>query len=275
MNNNTFRILGIVILYNPDIKEAYNNILLYKDGIDELIVWDNTTEASLRLVNQRRIESLPNTKYETSGRNEGVSKPLNYAVSVLLKDGYDYLLTMDQDSKWKNFLEYKSICLSLNAPHIGSYAPNINNAFKSNELYTVDHRTITSGMLVPKETFIMVGLYNERFFVDGIDVEFGRRIEKNNLINVRINTAVLYQQYGKALIRKPWGYPAPEYSPFRLHGILSSHVWMMRNYKLPLNIVYEIIFIYFFRYIFDILFYQDDKKKKVFSIIRGIIDGLK
>jgi len=275
MAENDKRILAVVVLFNPDAEEVLRNISKYYDEIDRLIVWDNTPSAVSFQDIQRGLISLERALYVTENENSGISVPLNYAVDYLQTHGYDYLLTMDQDSTWVNFAEYIRICMGIDDDTIGAFAPNINSAFKDREIYSEDHRTITSGMLVPAATYRKAGKYDERFFVDGVDVEFGRRIEKHHLKNVRINAAILNQKYGEAKIRMPWRYPAPEYSASRLYGIVSSQIWVMRHYRLPLNVIYEILVVYIIRYLFDILFYQDDKKNKTHSIFKGIMAGMK
>lgn len=268
-------ILGIVILFNPDIDDAIKNISQYIEYIDKLIVWDNSPVKQTREYIRTRIAKIPKTVYMTQGKNVGISIALNASVQILKEEGYDYLLTMDQDSYWINFLKYKETCLSINKSNIGGFSPNINGAFKDNEIATIDHRTITSGSLIPKHTYIVIGNYNDRFFVDGIDVEFRCRLEKNNYNFLRINAAILKQKYGENIIRKPWGYPAPEYPSFRLYGILYSHIWIMRHYKLSIKVIYIIIVIYILQYTFDVVFYQSNKIEKISAICKGIWDGSK
>lgn len=269
------RILAIVVLYNPIIEESLVNILKYLNEVETLIVWDNSPGKNVRDKNKICFTQFHNVQYKTLEKNVGISRALNYAVEVLIRDKYDYLLTMDQDSHWENFNEFIDIATTISHKEIGTFSPNINNAFKDSNIYTIDHRTITSGMLIPASTYQQVGKYNEIFFVDGIDVEFGRRVEKANLQNVRINKAVLKQKYGEAKVRIPWGYSAPEYSPFRLYGILYSHIWIWRHYSLPINVIYEILFIYIIRTFFDVIFYQNDKRNKILSICKGIKAGFK
>lgn len=269
-----YKILGIVILYNPDIDEAFLNIKKYVESLDSLIVWDNSDSLDLRKLIKNECLHYSEIIYVSRETNFGISKPLNFAVNYLFERDFDFLLTMDQDSAWENFSYYKDSCFRLLNGSIGAFSPNINGAFSVVDESSIEHRAITSGCLIPKKTFSLVGEYNERFFVDGIDVDFRTRIEENGLYVIRINNAILNQKYGNSIVRKPWNYLAPEYSPFRLYGILYSHIWLMRHHKMSKNFIFQVIYCYFFLFIFDIIFYQNGKLSKLRSIFRGIKNGL-
>ncbi len=47
-----------------------------------------------------KIKTLSNIKYYSMQGNKGIAAALNKGVHMAYKDGFDYLLTMDQDSKF-------------------------------------------------------------------------------------------------------------------------------------------------------------------------------
>ena len=70
-------IYGVVTLYNPDIKEAADNINRYLEHIDHLLIWANSTiedkEAFLGM-----LSDPGKTEFFQSEENSGVSKAINF-----------------------------------------------------------------------------------------------------------------------------------------------------------------------------------------------------
>ena len=102
------KILGIVVCYNPDVKELYYNIDQYIDYVDNLIIWQNSPniEKEFSLVVSGNINEK--IKFMGKGVNQGIAYPLNIARKIILSenDKFTHLLTMDQDSTWVNFEDY-------------------------------------------------------------------------------------------------------------------------------------------------------------------------
>ena len=90
------RIAGVVTLYNPtddDIK----NINTYIDDIDVLYVIDNTEGYN----NKNRLPKTKKINYIFNNENVGVAKALNIGAKKAIENGYEWLLTMDQDTTFK------------------------------------------------------------------------------------------------------------------------------------------------------------------------------
>lgn len=90
---------GVVILYNPN-EDVFVNILSYIKRLDVLYVMDNSTSINYELV--KKIQGLDKVEYICMNGNKGLSLPLNEALRLSTDDEYDFLLTMDQDTKFMN-----------------------------------------------------------------------------------------------------------------------------------------------------------------------------
>ena len=88
-------ICGTVVLYNP-LENVKDNILSYLDLLDKLYVVDNSVNQD----NQYLLPSSNKIVYINNKDNLGIAKALNIAFERAIKDGYTWVLTMDQDSKF-------------------------------------------------------------------------------------------------------------------------------------------------------------------------------
>ncbi len=88
---------GVVILYHP-AAETMENILSYLPYLDMLYVADNTEGKLSHVADQLR--HLHNVKIIHDAENMGIAKRLNHAAALAIAADYNWLLTMDQDSKF-------------------------------------------------------------------------------------------------------------------------------------------------------------------------------
>lgn len=88
---------GTIVLYDPNKAEVLENIDSYIDEIDKLYIIDNSLNdnSSLFVNYDKKIE------YVWNRDNLGIAKALNIAAGKAIKDGFSWLLTMDQDSKFE------------------------------------------------------------------------------------------------------------------------------------------------------------------------------
>ena len=90
------KISGAVVFYKPD-EEVKENILSYLDNLDHLYVIDNTPNMS----NEKLLPKSKKIEYIPLNENKGVSYALNVAAKKSIEKGYKWMMTMDQDSKFK------------------------------------------------------------------------------------------------------------------------------------------------------------------------------
>lgn len=164
------KLLAITIAYNPDIQDLRENILLYINHLDCLIVWDNSKD--LNLEKELIFDATLGSKivYMGDGTNYGIAFPANKAVEYAAKNGYSHILFMDQDSKWLNFKQYKD---TIEREWISSVCYPTYNIARSTE-----KSHYTSGCIVPLEVFKKIGLFREYYAIDCVDFEFSFRCDK-------------------------------------------------------------------------------------------------
>jgi rhamnosyltransferase len=266
------KLLGIVILYYPD-KDIEANINSYIDALDELIIWDNTPHGC-----GISFLEIPKIKKMGSNENVGIGKALNEAVNYAKINEFTHLLTMDQDSSFQNDDCKIFIAIANNAKLNAIFSPNYISDNKEwyveQDSFIEVETTLTSGTLYPIHIFDAIGLFREDFFIDTIDTEFSLRARKNGIPTQIISSVHLFHVagYQKHKRRFLWKTFSPnEYSPIRSYYIIRNSIITKKLY--PWNNWKGYFYYWFYKRLFYVLCYENNKYAKYKGLILGYIHG--
>ncbi|MCZ6703360.1 MAG: glycosyltransferase [Ignavibacteria bacterium] len=265
-------VAGIVILYNPD-ESVVTNIYSYHDQIKELVAFDNSDCPDDRIISV--IKSLPNVHYYTENRNIGIGYALNYGAHWALRNGYDYLLTMDQDS----FTSSDMINIMLNSSESidkkGIIVPFYENKFntdkqKQNTVSEIPFAR-TSGNLLNLSVFEKAGKFKENYFIDYVDLEYCMRLRINGYKIIQVQDAVLYHNEGDLEKKKfiftdvyPWNY-----HPRRWFYKIRNLLYLEDEYKQHYPRFFRREKIKYLKQFVKIFFYEKNKLSKITNAIKG------
>ena len=269
MNTNVPRILSIVVTYYPDNELLRRNIGAFINDVDKILIWENTPVAK-----KYQYRSIKDEKIEYCGNGiNSISCALNYAWRYAREFGYNYLLTMDQDSQWENFHDY--INQTINNPSVfgGIWGPEAYGN-KPKEIIESE-RIITSGMLLSVELINRIGGWNETFSVDCVDDDFCLRAKIKGIKTYILGMCRLRQQYGTPRRVSFLGRHAMiNYdSPKRLYSIYKSHVILIRLYPGNKNLKSEFRSHWISLIKWTVVF-GNKPVNNLIAIIRGIFVGL-
>lgn len=168
-------IAGCVILYNPDVNLVKNNIITYLHKIQKLYIIDNSENKN----NELFFKDFKNIVYVSNEQNEGLSVKLNYACKRAISEGYDYLLTMDQDSCFleENINQYLTDIENFNLKdEVAMYGLQFNLEHKKLEKidisFIIKDYLITSGSIICLNKYKNIGGFDENLFIDGVDIDY-------------------------------------------------------------------------------------------------------
>ena len=277
------RILCCIVVYNPNMVTLLENIRSLINDVSRVLIWQNS---ELKRDEINTIKScFGNDKLIIvgNGTNNGIPKALNYAISQMRELACDYLLTMDQDSIWVNFHQFKLYVES--CPKHLIYGPEIiantdlqRYSSRVEQLSIVENGyVITSGMLCHEKVFSRVGLFNEELFIDAVDEEYCYRARQKGIKSVQIQGAYLRQQFGESKVVSFAGKKTivSNYSAFRYYYIVRNHIYLLRT-KLPSKAERKSIIINYVRApIFKCILFESGKIKKLWAISRGIYAGMR
>ncbi|AZI56564.1 hypothetical protein [Epilithonimonas vandammei] len=278
------KLLAIVISYFPTEEEFIQNIKSYIKDVDQLLVWENTPKNNVNY-DKKNITTINSEKiiFCGTGVNVGIGKALNFAANFGLQNGFTHLLTLDQDSCFRKDMlnHFKQKIVDFLDHKVGIYGTNLlfpegQTEFGFNEEPIVVKYCITSGSIVPMETFKKNCFFDEDLFIDGVDLDFCFKAnQKHGLVTVVFPSIILEHNIGypqKTFL----GFSASAYSAFRTYFVVKNQILLIRkypefyNYKEKCSIISN----YLIKRIFTIIFYEKEKKQKVLAMLRGLKEGL-
>ena len=190
------KIAGIVTLYKQDV-DVLDNIDSYINSIDKLYIVDNNdTDDFKNQIDNSKIEYIPNYK------NIGVATALNIGANKAIKEGYKWLLTMDQDSKFENnddvskMIEYLE---KVDTSKLGLITPwHVINTGVKKQSEKIDNplEVMTSGTIINLDAYQEVGGFKDSYFIDDIDIEYCMNLNKHGYHIDRLNYIELKHDLG-------------------------------------------------------------------------------
>lgn len=269
------KILSIVITYYPNEKDLLENIKQYIQYVDKLILWENTpSEDNIRSVGNFD-QFYDKIIRMSTGKNEGISYPLNRAVEYGLSNGYTHLLTMDQDSYWTDFNLFISQINSM-PENVLAFCPQVSGIYKldsGNMDIKVMDECITSGSIYNLTLCKKLGPFREDFFIDAVDLEYCYRGIIHGYSTIMLSNGLLKHKLGNPIkIFNRWS--ITDYNDFRTFHIIRNHIWTWRIYPKIFSKKRFIIKQIILRSL-HVIFSEDNKIIKLSAIFNALLAGLK
>ncbi|MCE2074883.1 glycosyltransferase family 2 protein [Streptococcus thermophilus] len=268
-----------IVLFNPDIKRLKENIDAVIIQCTHLYLVDNGSgnvdevKGLLNQYNQSKISILWNRE------NQGIAKALNQLTSAAQKEGFDWILTLDQDSVVPSNIvgEFEKY---INNSSVGILCPiicdrNKDEEIKINEDCTEIDECITSGSLLNIKAWSEIGGFDERMFIDGVDFDICYRLRQRGYKIYCIHSVVLLHELGHIEYHRFlfWKVLVKNHSAFRKYYIARNIIYTAKKRRSTLLVVKGLL--QEIKMIGIVIFYEEDKLNKIRCICRGIYDGFK
>lgn len=261
------KLAGVVVLYNPTVDDI-NNIDSYKKYLDHLYVVDNSTQN-----NKNLFDKMSNVSYFSFTKNIGLASALNYACKRAYDAEYEWILTMDQDSKFKNFKGFLDSFKQIDLKNVAVVSPWHKTEYKiekpEKNIESVDY-VMTSGNLVNLKKLERVGWFLDWLFIDGIDMELCFKVKKHGYDIVRINEVELQHFLGNfckhTLFKRD--FETTNHSAIRRYYISRNMMYLKKMYE-DMNRDFFRINSNTSKTIFKIICFEKNKIKKIYMIFLG------
>lgn len=277
------KVAAIIVSYNPD-SNLFDSINLLLNQVEKVIIVDNGSKEKyvkyIKSINEDKIEIILNKE------NLGIATALNIGVRKALENGYEWILTMDQDSKAspdmvkKMFNVYNSInreerkdILSIFPNFVEERIQSIEENSNMNSYEYVD-ADITSGNLLRKEVFEKVGFFDDSLFIDLVDTDFCMRLNEKGIKMIKIRDAVLYHSLGESKTIKGilGSFNTSNHSALRRYYMTRNRFYIWEKYKglnsFTLNRDKKL----FKKEFVKIILGEKDKVNKIKMVLRGYKD---
>jgi len=262
---------AIVVLYHPD-ESIIENIKTYKQ-VNTIYAVDNSEQYDDDLI--EKLKQFENLIYINNGGNKGIANALNIGAKKAIENDADWLLTMDQDSKFSLYsLNHLKQCLMNqigNNIRIGLVAPS----HKENQYNDVQDELVvmTSGNIVNLQAYNNVLGFEEKLFIDAVDYDFCLKLNVAGYKVIQCNRSLLVHQLGESKSFKFFGKTINSFthSPIRRYYMTrnSLYLWKFFFKYFPIFILKEIVC--FQRNWIEIILFSDRKLKDFFFAYKGIV----
>ncbi len=270
MNGLSPRIAAVVVLYRPG-EEVPGNIRTWVGQVEVVYAVDNSDSGDGSFV--RCLASLGSVIYLPQGENVGIATALNIGATRAVDDGYDCLLTMDQDSRAADGLVARLVaCRGAgegSAP--GIVAPfHLTRAVRRpppDTEWSEAMTPMTSGCLLDLAAWQAVGPFRDDFFIDFVDNEYSLRLRRRGFRVVRANRAILTHEVGDITRHGPL--IATNHSPLRRYYKSRNRFVVFGEYltTFPGHCCFDLVRLT--KEIGSIILFEAEKTAKLSMIWRG------
>jgi len=270
------KIAAVVTFYFPH-SSVIQNIKSYAGSIDKLFVVDNSETSDNQIV--QRLKSINNVLYLPQHENKGIAFALNLASELAIQEGYEYLLTMDQDGVASPDMVKKLIqCFSLDKKiavvsafhHFEVGRKSINRPSGCNQTLTV----MTSGNIININILKKIGGFNNDLFIDYVDHDFCLRLNRAGYKVFICNSAILKHNLGE--IKQKFFFSRKVYptnhSPIRMYYRTRNRFYVYKKNQDHFADYIRNDKMAFIKEILKIIIYEKNKLLKIKMIIIGYSD---
>ncbi|MBR2043793.1 MAG: glycosyltransferase family 2 protein [Clostridia bacterium] len=275
-----------IVLYEPNLERLKENIGAVYNQVEKLYLVDNFSSninAVCDLISEQSKAVIIK-----NGENCGIARALNQLCNAALKDGYEWMLTLDQDSVADTSMIADMLPVTKDQS-VALIAPFVNDDYENEEgakdLTDTEEitRCNTSGSLTRLSVFKEIGGFDERMFIDCVDFDYCTRLLKNGYRVVRVNSAVIHHRLGQASpvrffvpfgklfgikkLQKP--FYTYNHSPLRTYYYARNILYYMYKHKDFINMKQEKRT--YLRWFVLKVFFEKQGFKKLCAIIKGTV----
>lgn len=268
------KILAGIVLYNPDIERLLENIKAAISQVDCVVLIENGStsfEYKQHLVLNERLVLIENP------RGMGIAYALNQVMAYGKKNGFEWVLTLDQDSVIipgliATYREYTGDNVAIVSCNIIDrnflIAENCKNV-DSEEI----NWCITSASLTSVKAWEKVGGFDSSMFIDWVDTDICISFRNAGYKIIKTYKTKLIHELGtNTSIKKffKWDVYVLNRPAFRYYYVARNLIYLGRKHK---NISVYQKFKESLLTLFSVLYFEGNKYENFKAITKGIIDG--
>lgn len=271
------KVLAGIVMFNPDIKRLKENIDGIYEQVDLVLLVNNGSDNFGAIKDM--IKAYGKIIVLDNGSNLGIATALKRIMSYAMEWGYDWVLTLDQDSVCQPRLidAYSKYC---ELPNVGILTCNIvdrnftvSSGFTEGQDYREVSQCITSASLVKTAAYRQTDGFDEKLFIDSVDFDIciNMRIHGFKIYKINYNGILHEVGHGRNIRLLFKDYISYNHSPFRQYYMARNHKYLVMKYPEQFSKVKE--WIREIRSEVIILLYEKNKYKKLKSRWEGLRDA--
>lgn len=276
---NLSKIAAIVIWYNPSLEHA-TNISTYINDVGRLFVVDNSSHPNGQCVDW--LAQYENVQYVELAENKGIAYALNRGAQLAYEQGFEWILTMDQDSAFSSDVMgvmFDVLSLVDQPEKIGILTAvpscSILHGALPSEKWSLVQTAFTSGNLVRTQAWYNAAGWNDALFIDSVDYDFDFRVQRAGYLVVRCNNAIFEHQLGELRALVLFGkqfFVATNHNYIRRYYITRNRLYINNKYRAEFPLFVRSERFANLKDFIKIIIFEKDKLRKFQSMFRGYCD---
>ena len=272
------KVLAGIVLYNPETDRLQENIDAIYQQVDTVLLIEN---GSSNTDYKKQLKRYDNLLWIDNHASMGIAYALNQICGYAYTHGYEWALTLDQDSvatpgmidTYKDIVNYHD-----NLGILGCKIEDRNFKYPNNEKYqgTFDAPwVITSAAFTNTEAWYKCGGFDNEMFIDFVDADISYNMKRVGYKTMVTFHTKLIQEIGKGTSLKDL---------FLLHELRVDNHPAMRKFFGARNSIYltkkydhvslSKVSKFIFKMIVGITFYESAKIQKLWAVAKGISKGI-
>ena len=273
------KICAGIVLYNPDLDRLKANVDAISCQVEKVIIVDNGSsnveDVKLLLANYSNLIIIYNQE------NLGIAKALNQILETAKSNGFEWALTLDQDSVCPEKMIERMYPYA-DMEKVGIVCPRFLNTVEIKEQEKALPETeeiemcITSGSLTNISAWEKSGKFDDWMFIDCVDYDICLKLRQNGYSILRVNDVVIDHCVGSGKKVKFLGlFPTVVYnhSKMRNYYFVRNYVYIIRKYKKMIKPFKRKMYVLHWE--LKKFFLEPHKMDTLKSFFKGLKDGKK
>jgi rhamnosyltransferase len=295
MHEDKIKIVGLVVLYNPDFQTLHNLLDGAIKQLNRIILIDNSEH-----IEDDNLTELINSyddviDYINAGGNLGIAAAQNIGIASAKNMQATHVLLLDQDSQLPENMVNKLLNTELELISVGAKVAAVGPSFfdvktqktsgavimrpffkkmipiNDKEIMVTDY-LIASGSLIRLEIFDKVGLMDESLFIDLVDIEWCERCNRKGYYSYVAPALIMNHNIGSGAVNV-MGKNVVIHNDFRHYFVVRNAIYLLFRNSLSFS---HKIFLTLRLPLFIVThsFVAKNKTRKIKFFLIAIKDGL-
>ncbi len=267
-----------ITLYEPEWVRLKENIGAVLPQVDQVLCIDNGSW-NAGAIRKLLSDQYPQVLLIQNKKNRGVAAALNQMFRYAAKNGYGFVLTLDQDSvcaddfmeKCAPYMQEERVGILCPLLQDRNYAQIEKHSGKTERV----PMCITSGALTSVGAWEAAGGFTEELFIDYVDYDFCAKLAEHGFRILRVNDAWMLHEIGSGENHCFLGrrVTSLNHAPSRKYYMARNGIYYLHMHRNVINYRKEVAK-YLFLYVKTLL-YERQRAKKLAAMARGAWDGMR
>ena len=190
-----------IVSYNPDMERFKENIENILNEVEKLVIVENGSKNNQKvkeIVDQYQKDRI---KLIQNSENVGIAKALNQIMHYAEKEGFEWVITLDQDSvcpenlvsEYQKYIDEKNVAII--CPQIQDRRRKYIEIENVHGVSEID-MCITSASCTNIKIWRKTGGFDNKLFIDLVDNEYCKKIRLYGYRILRLNYLILNHEFG-------------------------------------------------------------------------------